>query len=313
MRRRTFITGMTTGVAALVEPDTHVLAAPVGDAAGPPAIDTHVHFFSAEAEKAGTNHASRERPPARPGDWQQVANACGVRQAVVIESSPDPEDNQRLLDLAGRHPGVVGVVGRLPIGAAECPPLIRRFAADRRFRGIRLHSDAILRGLGNSAFLRDLESLADKGLVLDLIGPTQLVAADRLASRLPHVRVMLEHMAGAKIDGDKPDPRWLDGIAAASRHADTLLKVSHVIQSADRDAEHPGLDRYIPWLDAVWNVFGDARVMFGTDWPVSLRHATYGRIHDLVRRFVRGRGEEASRLFFTDNARRAYGLRDLER
>lgn len=310
MQRRMFVAGMTAGAAALVGQRAHSLAAPVGDADGPPAIDTHVHFFPPLAEKTGTHGAGQERPPAQPGDWQQAAHACGVRQVVVIESSPNPEDNQRLLDLAGRHPEIVGVVGRLPIGAINCPPLIRRFAAHRRFRGIRLRSDAVLTGLDNAAFLQHMESLADKGLAADVIGPTQLVAADRLAARLPQLRVMLEHMAGARIEGDKPDPRWLDGIAAASRHANTWLKVSHVIQSADRDADDPALNRYAPWLEAAWNAFGDDRVMFGADWPVSLRHATYARIHDLVRQFVTGRGAEASRLFFTDNARRAYGLTD---
>ena len=312
MRRRTFVAGMTAGAAALAGHTAPIPAAPVDDANGPPSIDTHVHFFPPGGDEAGTSGARLGRPLAQPGDWQQVATVCGVRQMVVIESSPAPEDNQRLLDLAGRHPEIVGVVGRLPIGAEDCPPLIRRFTAHRLFRGIRLKSDAILMGLNNAVFLQHMESLADKGLAVDLIGPTQLVAADRLAARMPQLRVMLEHMGGASIEGDEPDPRWLDGIAAASRHANTWLKVSHVIQSADRDADDPGLDRYAPWLEAAWNAFGDARVMFGTDWPVSLRHATYARIHDLARQFVAERGAKASRLFFTDNARRAYGLTDRE-
>jgi predicted TIM-barrel fold metal-dependent hydrolase len=233
-----------------------------------------------------------------------------VRQVVVIESSPDPEDNQRLLDLAGRHAAIVGVVGRLPVGEEDCGRLLDRFAANRLFRGIRLRSDAILAGLDAAAYTRDLERLAERGLAVDVIGPTQLAAADRLATRIPQLRVMLEHMGGARIDGDEPDPRWHDGIATASRHAHTWVKVSHVIQSADRDAAHPGLDRYAPWLEAVWKTFGETRVMFGTDWPVSLRHATYGRIHELVRQFVNGRSPEAARQFFADNARRAYGLLD---
>jgi L-fuconolactonase len=311
MRRRHLISGMSAGIAATLGGVGRWGVVHGDDAPSPPAIDTHIHVFGPAATTHQTGIRETKKPAAPPpADWQQVAPQCGVRRAIVIESSPEPKENQRLLDLADAHPWIVGIIGRLPIGDEGCGPLLHRFATNRRFRGIRLKSDAILTGLDRSAYLRDVENLAAKGLVVDVIGTTQLLAAGRLAVRLPQLRVILEHMAAARITGDKPDPRWLDGIAAAAQHPNTFLKVSHVIQSADGDSQASGLDRYSPWLEAVWKVFGDDRVLFGTDWPVSSRHATYKRIHDLVRQFVTGRGDEAARLFFTDNARRVYGVTD---
>jgi predicted TIM-barrel fold metal-dependent hydrolase len=310
MRRREFLIGAGAG-AAMLHGAIDTQSTRAEDASPIAAIDTHIHFFRpAPADTPAAAGSAQKSPPLLPAEWQQVANRCDVTQAVVIESSPDVEDNQRLLDLTRQHPWIVGVVGRLPIGEPGCAALIDRFASHRRFRGIRLGSDPLLAGLENAEFLRDLERLAEKGLVVDVIGPTRIAAGERLAARLPRMRVLLEHMAGAMIDGEKPDPRWLDGIASAARHDNVFLKVSHVIQSAARDAEAPDMSRYAPWLAAVWDAFGDRRVMFGTDWPVSLRHASYVRIHDLVRQFVAGRGANASRRFFTENARDAYGLPD---
>jgi len=300
--------GLAAGAVAVLGHSGRRDAAQADEAPAPPAIDTHIHFFHPDPSVNASPATPPEKKPILPADWRRVANPCGVTQAIVIESSPDIEDNQRLLDLAARHPWIVGIVGQLPIGEEGCSRLIDRFAAHERFRGIRVNSDALLTGLDNAAYTADLERLAAKGLVVDVIGPTRIVAADRLAARLPEMRVLIEHMAGATIDHDRPDPRWLDGIAAAAKRPNIFLKVSHVIQSAARDAEQPGLDRYLPWLSAVWDAFGDARVMFGTDWPVSQRHASYARIHDLARQFMAGKGEEAGRRFFTDNARIAYGL-----
>lgn len=299
MRRRKFMLGTTAGAAALVHGLGESRISRGAETAGPSAIDAHIHFFGPGRD-----------PLLLPADWQKVAHPCGVRQAVVIESSPDIEDNRRLLGLAMEHPWIVGVVGRLPVGEEGFDSLLDRFAANRRFRGIRLRSDAVLTGLDQAAYVRDLERLADKGLSVDVIGPTQLLAAERLATLLPQLRVFLEHMAGARITGDKPDPGWLDGIAAAARHPERFLKVSHVIQSADRDAAAAGLDGYAAWLEAVWHAFGDERVVFGSDWPPSRRHATYARIVDLVREFVAARGADIAQRFYTDNARRAYGLAD---
>lgn len=117
---------------------------------------------------------------------------------------------------------------------------------------------------------------------------------------------MLEHMAGATIADVGPDSRWLEGIDKVADLPNTFLKVFHVIQSKDRDTASPGLDRYEPWLTAAWDAFGEGRL----NWPVSGRHASYARIHDLVQQFVAGRGTEAPRRFFVDNARRAYRLVD---
>lgn len=310
MRRREFMAGGTALAAAALDGVSPRIAVGRDEEREPAAIDSHVHFFAPPADDRPTAGDARSRPAALPADWQRVAHPCNVTQAVVIEASPDVEDNQRLLDLAERHPWIVGVIGRLPIGTQGCGRLIDRFAAHRRFRGIRLRSDVLLAGLDEPAFAADLEHIAAERLVVDVIGPTQFEAVERLAARLPRLSMLLEHMGGAMISGDGPDPRWLEGLARAARLPNTFLKVSHVIQSKDRDREAPGLDRYEPWLAAVWNAFGGQRVMFGSDWPVSGRHATYARIHDLVRQFVAGRGAETSRAFFTDNARHAYGLVD---
>ena len=310
MQRRDFLlSGAVGGIAALA-----AVKAGAADTPSPrypyPVIDTHTHFYD-PARPGGVAWPGKDDAPLYrtmlPPDWQKVANPCGVTGTIVVEASPLVEDNQWLIDLATQHTCVVGIVGRLPIGEPGCAAFIDRFSKHEKFRGVRIKSDSLQAGFENPDFMRDIERLADKGLVVDVIGADVIATADRLAELVPRMHVLLEHMAGARIAGEAPDPAWIDGIGKAARHPNTFLKVSHVLQSGRAEQEAPAPERYEPWLAAAWQAFGDHRVMFGSDWPVSGRHASYRAIFDAAQRFVHARGEEAEKWFFAESSRAAYG------
>jgi L-fuconolactonase len=129
---------------------------------------------------------------------------------------------------------------------------------------VRVTGTAVVEGLESAAFIRDIERLGFHGLVPDINAGPALEATDKLAARLPEMRVILEHMAGATIIGDRPDPVWGDGLACAAERPNVWLKVSNIVESAAHSA---GLKRaptdpdiYRPWLDAVWKAFGPDRL-----------------------------------------------------
>ncbi len=72
-----------------------------------------------------------------------MVGPLGVTGTVAIEASPWLEDNQWLLDLARDEPVIVGVIGHLNPGTPEFRAHLRRFAANPRFRGIRLGGRAL--------------------------------------------------------------------------------------------------------------------------------------------------------------------------
>ena len=284
------------------------------DPARRPLIDTHTHFYDPTRPEGvpwpgkGTPLYRRVLPP----DWLAEAEPAGVTQTVVVEASPWVEDNQWLLDVARDHRCVIGVVGRLPLGEEGCTKLIDRFAAAPKFRGVRVTGTAVVAGLDSPAFMRDMERLALHGLVPDINGGPALAAADRLAAQLPEMRVILEHMAGARIAGDRPDPAWAEGLARAAARPNVWLKVSNLVESA---AHAAGIARapadpdvYRPWLDLVWKAFGPDRLIFGSNWPVCERAADYATVVGIVRPWIASHGPAAEASFFEGAARVAYGL-----
>lgn len=280
----------------------------------PPAIDTHTHFYD-PTRPEGVPWPGKGGPLYRrvlPSDWLEQARPSGITETVVVEASAWVEDNQWLLDVARDHPCLIGVVGRLPIGEDGCTKLIDRFAANPKFRGVRIGGDAIAKGLESADFMRDLERLAFHGLVPDINGGPALDAADRLAARLPEMRVILEHMAGAGIVGDAPAPAWVEGLARAAARPNVWLKVSNLVESA---AHLAGKKRapvdpafYRPWLDAVWQAFGPDRLIYGSNWPVCEWAADYATVVGIVRPWVAAHGPAAEASFFQGAAREAYGL-----
>ena len=63
---------------------------------------------------------------------------------------------------------------------------------------------------------------------------------------------------------------------------------------------------YKPVLDSLWNVFGEDRLIFGSNWPVSVRAATYETIHKIVHTYFSMKGKVAAEKYFMKNALAAY-------
>lgn len=310
--RRGFLAAPTAACMAAVAADA--LDAAAAEATAGPAIDTHTHFYDPTRPGGvpwpgkGTALYRRVLPP----DWLAQAQPVGITETVVVEASPWVEDNQWLLDVARAHPCVVGIVGRLPIGEDGCTRLIDRFAEYPKFRGVRIGGDALVKGLEAAAFMHDVERLAAHGLVPDINGGPVLDAAERLAARLPQMRVIVEHMAGARIADGRPDPAWIDGLARAADRPNTWLKVSNLVESAAHAAKLPQAPSdpgfYRPWLDAAWNAFGPDRLIYGSNWPVCERAADYATVVGIVRPWIAAHGPAAEASFFRGAARKAYGL-----
>ncbi|MFM8804388.1 MAG: amidohydrolase family protein, partial [Planctomycetia bacterium] len=116
----------------------------------------------------------------------------------------------------------------------------------------------------------------------------------------------------------RPDPREdfervkavRKSIELAARHANVFMKVSALAESAAHTmklAKAP-LDPafYEPWLDAAWAAFGERRLLYGSNWPVSNKASSYADVLGIVKPYVDRKGPEAQRWFFAEAARAAY-------
>ena len=112
--------------------------------------------------------------------------------------------------------------------------------------------------------------------VLILTQPPRLTDLAAILERVPDVDVVIDHMADC-INGSA---HHLQILLAMAKFPRVFLKLSHIwVNSAD---SYPWRDTY-PRIKQVCEVFGTRRIMWGSDWPVCLKHASYSQALSYLR------------------------------
>ena len=275
-------------------------------------IDTHTHFYD-PTRTEGVPWPPREDKllyrQVLPKDYRALPVPRPVTGTVVVEASPWLEDNQWVLDLAAKEPFIVGFVGNLPVGTRPFAGDLKRFAANKLFRGIRIRDRKLDGTLDTAAFVSDLKLLADHDLSLDLVGGSEILPfADRLAKELPDLRIVIDHLAGLVVDGKVPPAEWVKQMRALVRRPYIYCKLSGLVEGTGRsDGSAPrGVEFYRPVLDAMREMFGPERLIYASNWPVSERFASLATVQGIVADYFRSQGRRAEEQVFAQNAKSAY-------
>ena len=282
-------------------------------------VDCHTHFFDPSRPEGvpwpGKDDELLYRTTL-PKDFLAQAEPLGVTKTVVVEASPWVEDNQWLLDLAAKNKSILGVVGNLTPGGPDFAKHLKRFAANKIYRGIRVNHDALRVGLAKNEFLADLRRLAEQDLSLDVNGGPDMPAdVARAAEIIPHLRIVINHLANVDIDGGEVPKEWAAGMRQAAKHENVFCKVSALVEHARPNAGAPktagqkiptDVAFYRGVLDAIWEAFGDDRLIFGSNWPVSDLYAPYRNLFGIVQQYVKSRRGRAAEKFYAKNSQAAY-------
>ena len=266
-------------------------------------IDTHTHFFDPfRPQGVPWPEPDDEVLYKRtlPEDYKALAVSEGVTGTVIVEASPWVEDNRWILDLAAKDPFIVGFVGNLQPDSETFLADLDRFAADPVFRGIRARVD-----VEQPHGLAAARALVERDLELDT-GMSQAVPA--LAARMPDLRIVINHIGGIPIDGKAPDPERLELMRQAAAYPQVYCKVSGLMDLRSQVQPAPtDLGFYTPVLDALWELFGEDRLIYGSDWPVSNRSGRgYAEVQRLVESYFSARGPDALEKYFWRNSQSAY-------
>lgn len=299
------LAGVSCGAAALAAANEKS-AAPA-----PVIIDTHVHFFDPKRPQ-GVPWPPKDDPilyhTTLPQNYQALPKTSPVTGAVVVEASAWLEDNQWILDLAAKEPFIKGFVGSLPVGAGEFEGHLKRFSSNPIFRGIRARPSPAARRFEEPRYIADLKLLAERDLSLDLVGREILDFIPRLAETIPSLRIVIDHLAGVRIDGKAPDPDWLQAMRTVAKHRNVYAKVSGLVEGSGMSGGKAPRDTafYKPTLDVMWEMFGEDRLIYGSNWPVCQLFSDLATVQRIVTEYFTPKGAEVMDKVFWKNAQRAY-------
>ncbi len=295
----------------------HVTVAVNKEVAEIPIIDTHIHLYDTTRPEGLPWPPPTDKVlyrPVLPADFDKICRDNQITATVVVEASEWLNDNQWVLDLVKHNPKrYIALVGSLEIGTPEFSVHLKRLSRDPRFVGVRLRERPREDKFFNQEVWRDLKLMAELNQTLDvLMFNFSLIDIDMIAKKVPTLKILSNHVAGADIDGKAVDPTWAAALKQAATNPNVYCKVSGLFQQSHQRPSPTNTDFYRPLLDELWEVFGEDRLVYGSNWPVTMHGGSYAAYKRIVIEFFTPKGTTALEKLLYRNALKFYGLPDLK-
>jgi L-fuconolactonase len=283
-----------------------------------PVVDAHQHFWkygtyqTSWMEKepyAGDSAFGVIRRSFEPADLEAELRAAGVSAAITVEAADDAKENETLLANAAANPWIAGVVGWVPLNNPdEAGQMLERFSRERKFIGVRhlINVEPDPDWIMGETVIEGLKLLALHDLTFDYVGilPRHLEHVPVLARRVPNLRIIIDHLAKPPIATGGFEP-WASRLAAAAEAPNVFAKLSGLDAGAGDRWSAADLSRYV---NHALNLFGPERLMYGSDWPVSVLRGGYGKVWREVNAATSHLAPQERALIFGGTAIEAYRL-----
>jgi L-fuconolactonase len=238
----------------------------------------------------------------------EVAREFDIDGAVAVQASQTLGETRWLLDLAGQHDFIRGVVGWVGLADPKVEHELEGFSAHGKLKSVRhvLQDEPDDLYILGKEFNRGIGLLKDFGLCYDiLIFERHLPQTIQFVDRHPNQIFILNHIAKPRISEGIVAP-WRHNITELSRRENVFCKLSGLVTEARWESwTESDLDGY---LQITLAAFGAERVMFGSDWPVMLLSSSYKRWVDLVRLAISHLSEYEQERIWGRTATEAYRL-----
>jgi L-fuconolactonase len=277
--------------------------------ADPGVVDAHVHVWDlAERDQGWIPSDSPIRRTFTLDDLHRAVDGTAVDSVVLVQVVNDADETRSFLEQAGADPLVAGVVGWIDLARADIAGALAGLAADQALVGVR--HQALAEGdpaawLRSPQVQRGVAVLGSLGLPFDLMfRPEHVPAVLETVRAHPSVRFVLDHLGKAPIASGRLEP-WASGLRRLAAEENVWCKASGVHTIAPPDWTFADI---APFLEVALDAFGPGRVLFGSDWPVSLQAAEYLQVLDMMARACAPLSEPERAAVLGGTARDVYGL-----
>jgi predicted TIM-barrel fold metal-dependent hydrolase len=243
-------------------------------------IDPHVHVWKKDPNfpwaKETTNPPDEDRTP---GMLLDLMKQHGVARTVIIQVIHYRWDNSYLADVLKRYPREFQGVARVNPEDPASPDHLSRLVKEQRFRGVRLSPAAGAAGdwIRGPLMPPLWKRCQDLKVPMTILAPAvRMPDVAALADKFPDLTIVIDHMADCPLD--RPD--LLEKLTALKRYPKLFVKISHTWSLSKQ--KFPFADTFAQ-VKTLYDNFGPQRLMWGTDWPVSSRHASYEETLRIVR------------------------------
>jgi L-fuconolactonase len=269
-------------------------------------VDAHVHVWDLQAHDHGW------LPPDSPirrnfglGDLRSVVAGTSVESVVLVQVINDADETRAFLEQARDDDLVAGVVGWVDLARPDLDAALDALGDVAGIRHQALAEADPAAWLRSPAVQRGLSVLEARGLPFDLMfRPEHFPAAVEAVRAHPSLRFVLDHLGKAPIASGQVEP-WASGLRTLAAEPNVSCKISGVHTIAAPGAGYADL---APFLEVALEAFSAARVLFGSDWPVSLQAASYADVVATAARACETLSPAERSAVLGGSARTVYGL-----
>lgn len=281
-----------------------------------PIIDSHQHLW--DLSKFKLPWITPDSPLNRNylmSDYLEAAKGLNIVKTIYMEVDIAPE--QRFAeadDIAERCKREEGLLRAAVIGgrpeADDFAMAIERWKGNPYVKGVRrvLHGQTPAGLCLEKTFVANMRRLGEWNLSFDLcLRQADLPDAAKMIQQCPDTRFVLDHCGNPNLQGDVTQrDAWRRGLADVAKQKNAVCKVSGFLFTAELGKWT--LDDVARVVSAVYEEFGEDRVLFGGDWPVCTKTVTLRQWVEALQAVTKDRPESVRRKLFADNATKHYRL-----
>ncbi len=255
-------------------------------------IDSHQHFWKFEKEKDAwiPDEMSVIRKDFFPENLKPVLERNKVDGCVAVQAAPTENETKFLLNLAKEYEFIKGVVGWVDFTGDNLEERLTHFSKDPKFKGVRhLLQAKPASYMLQPEFLKGMEAFGNFNLTYDLLVlENQLANTIELVSNFPNQKFVLNHLAKPNVSKGI-SKNWKELITKLADKKNVCCKLSGILTETENF--NWKTEDFYPFFDFALEVFGGDRLMFGSDWPVSLAAGNYADTVAIIESSLRTKNE----------------------
>ncbi len=217
--------------------------------------------------------------------------------------------------VADRHGFPHGIVGYADLGASDVAATLDNMLQHKNLRGIRQqihwHEKALYRFatrpdlMNDPAWRRGLKEIEKRGLLFELqVFASQMEDSTRLAREFPGLTFVLLHAGMFEDRSANGIAAWRKGMRLLAACPNVVTKFSG-LGTFERQCS---VDLWRQPVEETLALFGPARCMFGSNFPIEKLWTPYGPIVATMQALLAGASPSDRQAIFHDTAARVYRL-----
>lgn len=208
-----------------------------------------------------------------PRDLEPIYQRNHIDGSIVVQAAQVPEEADWLFNLADRHDSILGVVTWIDFTDPDLGATLDHFQRHPKFKGVRhlIQDEADPKWGLRPDVINGLKELARRDIQFEVcVRIPHLPHVEAMLDEVPDLRAILDHIGKPRIaDGALDD--WAPHMERLAKNPRLYVKLSGLVTEAKPYAWT--VDDLRPYARAVYEWWGEDRVVFGSDWPVCLTAA----------------------------------------